>query len=70
MPIGKLRKFERIYQHRRHMFKNIQNYRVNAIKAQDGVWREYPTGKEVDFHHFPHFDPQDGKPGDTLPVML
>lgn len=66
MPVGKLRKYERLYSHKRHMFKNIGNYRVNAIKDHHGVWREWPTGTPIDFHHFPQFDPQDGQPGDTL----
>ena len=30
------------------------------------VWREYPDGKIIYFHHFPDFHPEDGKPGDTL----
>ena len=48
------------------MFKNLRHYRVNAIKDSQGVWREFPTGAKVEFHHFPDFDPDYGKPGDTL----
>lgn len=66
MPVGKLRKFERIYKTRRHIFKDVTHFRVNAIKSQDGTWREFPSGLPVDFHHFPRFDPQSGEPGDTL----
>ena len=44
MPVGKLRKYERLYGHKSHMFKDISNYRVNAIKDKFGVWREWPTG--------------------------
>lgn len=66
MPVGKLRKYQRVFDSRHHVFKDITNFRVNAIKAKDGVWREYPSGRPVDFHHFPRFDPQSGEPGDTL----
>lgn len=31
-------------------------FRVNAIKNHYGVWVEYPSGKKVTFHHFPHFN--------------
>lgn len=41
-------------------------FRVNAIKAHDGVWREYPTGRKVLLHHFPYFHPEEGHEGDTL----
>ena len=41
-------------------------FRLNAIKDENGIWREFPTGNKVDFHHFPDFDPSYGKPGDTL----
>ena len=45
MPVGKLRKFERIYEYDRHPLKQSKaNFRVNAVKSEDGIWREWPTG--------------------------
>ncbi len=41
-------------------------YRVNAIKSPDGVWREFPCGREALFHHYPEFDSNRGNVGDTL----
>jgi hypothetical protein len=41
-------------------------YRVNAMKAPDGRWREYPDGNEVLFHHYPEFDKVRGDVGDTI----
>lgn len=66
MPLGKIRKFDRMWEFHSHMFKNIGWYRINAYKGEDWVWREWPSGKEVPFHHFPKFDPDWGRPGDTL----
>ena len=45
MPVGKLRKFERVYEYDRHPLKQSKaNFRVNAVKSEDGIWREWPTG--------------------------
>ncbi len=41
-------------------------FRVNAIKARDGRWRQYPCGTEVVFHHYPEFDQERGDIGDTI----
>ena len=41
-------------------------FRVNAIKAHDGRWRQYPHGTEVSFHHYPEFDYRRGDVGDTI----
>ena len=50
MPVGKLRKFERVYEYdRRFLKQNKANYRVNAVKSEDGIWREWPTG--LNFYH-------------------
>jgi hypothetical protein len=32
----------------------------------NGVWREYPSGSPVPFHHFPDFRAEHGDAGDTL----
>ena len=66
IPIGRLRCL-------RNRFSNTNNddicgrfFRVNAIKDNQGVWREYPSGNRVLFHHFPEFDQKHGGHGDTL----
>ena len=41
-------------------------FRVNAIKNERCEWVEFPSGKRVPFHHFPDFDQNSGRPGDTL----
>ncbi len=43
MPVGKLRKFDRVYDYNDHMFKDIGYYRVNALKGKLGV--QSPFGK-------------------------
>ena len=30
-------------------------YRVNGMKDEQGLWREYPSGRRISFHHFPEF---------------
>ncbi len=38
-----------------------------VVSDNDGIWREWPSGKKAKFHnYFPHFDPEWGRPGDTL----
>lgn len=66
IPVGRLRCL-------RNRFSNTNNddicgrfFRVNAIKDNQGVWREYPSGNRVLFHHFPDFDQKHGGHGDTL----
>ena len=41
-------------------------FRVNGIKDSNGAWREYPSGKRIDFSHFPDFNPLHGGSEDTL----
>jgi len=41
-------------------------FRVNGMKDRDNVWREHPSGLEINFHHFPDFNPLWGDHGDTL----
>ena len=57
------------------MFENIpcvknhrgfRFFRINAIKGNDGKWRESPCGRIVNFNHFPEFRPMHGGEGDTL----
>jgi hypothetical protein len=37
-------------------FRN-RAFRVNAFKDFDGVWKEFPTGRVIDFSNFPDFVP-------------
>ena len=41
-------------------------FRVNAVKDNEGVWREYNSNRRILFHQFPEFDPNHGSSGDTL----
>jgi len=41
-------------------------YRINAIKDEFNVWREYGGQRIMSFAHFPEFRPHHGGPGDTL----
>ena len=41
-------------------------FRVNARKDDEGIWREYLSGKSVPFHHYPGFNQKSGNIGDTL----
>ena len=67
MSVGKLRKFTRMFDYYYRIYKDEDGpFRVNAFKAPDGVWREYPSGNPVPFHHFAWFDQSQGQPGDTL----
>jgi hypothetical protein len=73
--VGKLRNFENRYKfhsappYRNRTVEHLYHhrmYRVNARKDNDGVWREFITGLEVHFHHYPGFRQEAGRPGDTL----
>jgi hypothetical protein len=71
IPVEKLRHLVNPYHphhdgHHVHFDKDHGPYHVNAVKAKDGLWREYPGGRIVNFHHFPHFDALEGREGDTL----
>jgi len=72
IPVGKLRCLRNRFEYNSSTFRlnedNIcgRNFRVNAIKDNRGVWREYPTGNRVLFHHFPEFKTHHGGFGDTL----
>ncbi len=39
-------------------------FRVNGIKDEHGIWREYPSGSPVTFSHFPEFQPDHGHEGE------
>jgi hypothetical protein len=71
IPVEKLRHLVNPY-HRHHEGRHAHfdkghgPYHVNAVKARDGLWRQYPDGRIINFHHFPHFDALDGHEGDTL----
>ena len=39
---------------------------MNAIKSENGEWKEMGSGASINFHHFPAFNPSYGKPGNTL----
>lgn len=70
--VGQLRKFRNRFdyadgvQRRQFYFDDQRMFRVNARKGQDGVWREFLSGVEVQFHHYPGFEPRSGKAGDTI----
>lgn len=73
MPVGQLRHFRNSFVDGPLREGDYENefcrgrvFRVNAMKDVDGIWREYPSGNEVLFHHFPEFDPTHGKTGDSL----
>ena len=36
------------------------------MKDEQGLWREYPSGRRISFHHFPEFRELHGGEGDTL----
>jgi hypothetical protein len=67
MTVGKLRLLVNYYdngdQHsfRAHFNKEHGPYHVNGVKSKDGLWREYPNGRLINFHHFPHFRANEGK---------
>jgi len=74
ISVGQLRHFKNRYQyadtvdrHHHNQFDDHQRlFRVNARKDYQGIWREFFTGKEVQFHHYPGFNPKAAKRGDTL----
>jgi hypothetical protein len=73
MPVGKLRHFKNIYDYNEEVHRETDTefcytgyFRVNAIKDHHGVWREYPSGSPILFHHYPDFKPNHGRSGDTL----
>ena len=57
MPVGKLRKFDRVLKNNPKLFKEDTKYRVNAVKDVNGVWRQWPNGQEIDLSNFPLWDP-------------
>lgn len=71
IPVGKLRHLINAYSQDevRDQFdidKEEGPFHVNAVKSWDGLWREFPNGRLVNFHHFPQFEAFMGKEGDTL----
>merc|ERR1712156_507109 len=68
IPIGRLRclrnRFGPAMKNSDHFCKRY--YRVNGMKDEQGLWREYPSGRRISFHHFPEFRPLHGGEGDTL----
>ena len=66
IPLDVLRGRKSNYDYNAKYRSDYTLYRVNGVKSPDGEWREYPSGKLIDFHHFPGFDPEKGSVGDTL----
>lgn len=72
ISVGKLRHFRNRYDYHsevhRHgiRLRNSRLYRVNGRKDDDNVWREHPSGREIEFHHHPGFRPEAGHKGSTL----
>ena len=72
IPIGKLRCLRNRFDFNADVARDNDDdfchryYRVNGMKDDNGVWRQYPSGVRVAFHHFPEFDPLHGGKGDTL----
>jgi len=74
ISVGQLRHFKNRYPYapevdRHHQsFDHQRLFRVNARKLRSGTdtWHEYLAGKEVQFHHYPGFNPRSGRAGDTL----
>ncbi len=65
MTVGKLRKLLKVPNFV-DKFKN-RAFRINAFKDYDGLWKEFPSGKVIEFwHYFPDFVPAWGHHGDTL----
>ena len=65
ITVGKLRKLRKVV----NFVKKFKNraFRINAFKDYDGLWKEYPSGRLVEFwKYFPDFDPAWGHHGDTL----
>ena len=60
IPVGKLRCLRNRFEYNSSTFRlnedNIcgRNFRVNAIKDNRGVWREYPTGNDIGIIIFKH----------------
>ena len=58
IPVGKLRCLRNRFEYNSSTFRlnedNIcgRNFRVNAIKDNRGVWREYPTGNDIGSTYF------------------
>ena len=71
ISVGQLRHFKTRYPYAmevnrpEHDFEHGRLFRINAIKTGSG-WYELFTGKEVQFHHYPGFNPKAGRPGDSL----
>jgi len=72
MPVSKLRCLRNTFDYNSEMSRNQEKdicgrfFRVNAIK-EHGLWTEFGNaGIEINFHHFPSFDPEYGNSGDTL----
>jgi len=66
IPVGRLRCLRNRFSYTNNDDICGRFFRVNAIKDNQGVWREYPSGNRVLFHHFPDFDQKHGGHGDTL----
>ena len=68
MPLGKLRCLKNRYRKEDSIYKLFSKryYRINAIKDEFNVWREYGGKKIMSFAHFPEFKHDHGGPGDTL----
>ena len=48
---------------------NTQKPLIGLLQDYDHYWKEYPSGRIIDFHYtYPcgHFNPKHGEPGDTL----
>ena len=72
IPVGKLRCLRNKFGYNTMVDRPQEDsfchryYRVNGIKDDEGIWREYPSGIQISFHHFPNFDQLHGGHRDTL----
>jgi carbonic anhydrase len=68
IPVGKLRCLRNRFGSAMNNDDHFCNryYRVNGMKDEQGLWREYPSGRRVSFSHFPEFHEIHGSEGDTL----
>ena len=66
IPVRKLRCLRNRFQSMSTDDIDGRFFRVNAIKDNKGVWREFNSNHRILFHQFPEFDPNHGSSGDTL----
>jgi hypothetical protein len=65
ITVGKLRNLLKVRDFV-HKFNN-KAFRINAFKDLDGLWKEFPSGRLINFSkYYPDFVPSWGHHGDTL----